>query len=294
MTMTATPGATALRVLGEADLEFFDENGYVVVSNAVPPENRDALLAAMWEFSGMDPDNPATWYPEDRRSTLVFLHQHQAIWDNRQYPRVHQAFADVLGTEKLWVSMDRATMKPPLDPRYPHYNDRGFVHWDLDTSRPLPEKLHVQGVLALTDTTEEMGGFCCIPGFHRNLAEWIAQQPGDRNPRHPDLSRLPEGMKVTPIPMQAGDLVIWNMLLAHGNGENHGTKPRLAQYITMHEAQEDNEEARQERIACWRDRHAPSYWEKDIPENFRGREAERYGPAELTPLGRKLLGLDRW
>jgi hypothetical protein len=25
-------------------------------------------------------------------------------------------------------------------------------------------------------------------------------------------------------------------------------------------------------IACWRDRHAPVYWERDIPEVLRGRE----------------------
>jgi hypothetical protein len=282
-----------LRVLNEQDLAFFKENGYLVVPNAVPRENLDATLMAVWDFLGMDPTDSTTWYPPERRGGLVYLHQHQTLWDNRQYPRLYDAFVDILGTEKLWVSMDRASMKPPIDPRFPHYEDRGFVHWDLDTSKPLPTRLGVQGVLALADTDENMGGFCCIPGFHRNLAEWIAGQPADRNPRSPDLSRLPEGFKVTPIPMKAGDLVIWDRMLAHGNGRNGGKAPRLAQYVTMHPAASDNEEARQERIACWRDRHAPSYWEKDIPEPLRGRERSN-PPADLTPLGRKLLGLDLW
>lgn len=282
-----------LSVLTDEDVAFFRSQGYLVVPNAVPQENLDALLAVIWEFLGMAPNEPTTWYPTDRKSTLVFLHQHQAIWDNRQSPRLYQAFADLMGTEKLWVSMDRATMKPPLDARYPHYNDHGFVHWDLDTSQPLPERLGVQGVLALEDTTEEMGGFCCIPGFHgKTLEAWIAEQPADRDPRAPDLSRLPEGYQVTPIPMKAGDLVIWDRTLAHGNGANHGTRPRLAQYITMYLATDD-EAARQERIACWRDRHAPAYWERDIPEALRGLE-KKNPPAELSPLGRKLLGLDVW
>jgi hypothetical protein len=283
----------AVRVLRDADPEFFQELGYLVVPDVVPRENLEALLAVLWRFLEMDPNDPDTWYPPERRSTLVYLHQHQALWDNRQSPRLYQAFADLLGTGKLWVSMDRAAMKPPLDSRFPHYNDRGFVHWDLDTSRPLPEKLGVQGVLALEDTTAEMGGFCCIPGFHgKTLETWIAEQPADRNPRSPDLARLPEGRKVTPVPMQAGDLVIWDRTLAHGNGCNTGTRPRLAQYITMYPASGD-EAARQERIACWRDRHAPSYWEKDIPEELRGREKAN-PPAHLSPLGRKLLGLDLW
>jgi hypothetical protein len=282
----------SLRVLSEQDMAFFQENGYLVVPEVTSPENLDAVIKAVWEFLQMDPNDSTTWYPSDRRGAIAYIHQHQALWNNRQAPRLHGAFADILGTEKLWVSMDRAGMKPPIDARFPEYDDRGFVHWDLDTSKPLPDKLGVQGVLALTDTTEEMGGFCCIPGFHKKLAEWIAAQPADRNPRAPDLSRLPEGFKVTPIPMKAGDLVIWDRTLAHGNGRNEGTHPRLAQYITMYHASDD-ETARQERIACWRDRHAPSFWEKDIPEKYKGKEKAN-PPAELTPLGRKLLGLDLW
>ncbi|GAB4453120.1 MAG: DUF1479 family protein [Armatimonadaceae bacterium] len=281
-----------LNVLTQEQLKTFDRDGYVVVSEAVPTENLQAVIDAAWEFLEMDPNDSSTWYPYGRGSSLVHLHQHQALWNNRQHPRVHGAFADLLGMEKLWVSMDRAAMKPPIDPRYPHYKDSGFIHWDLDTSKPLPEKLGVQGVLALTDTTEEMGGFHCIPGFHKNLAAWLSEQPADRNPRVPDVNRLPEGMKITPIPMKAGDLVIWNRLLAHGNGRNDGKQPRMAQYITMHPASED-EEARQERIACWQERRAPHYWEREIPEPYRGRETKN-PPAELTALGRKLLGLDRW
>ncbi len=281
-----------MRVLNEQDVQFFETNGYVIVPQAVPPEQLQAVVDAIWEFLEMDADDPATWYPPERKGALAHIHQHQALWDNRQYPRVHAAFADILGTEKLWVSMDRASMKPPISAAHPHHDDRGFVHWDLDTSQPLPERLAVQGVLCLTDTTAEMGGFCCVPGFHRVLAEWIQEQPADRNPRSPDLSRLPDGMKVTPVTAQAGDLIIWNRLLAHGNGRNEGTRPRLAQYLRMFPASE-NEEQRQERIACWRERRAPANWERDIPERYKGRE-HRFPPATLSPLGRKLLGLDLW
>src|SRR5207247_7396951 len=93
----------------------------------------------------------------------------------------------------------------------------------------------VQGVLYLADTTAEMGGVQCIPGFHKEgvLEEWAARQPEDRNPRVPAISSLPEGYKVTPIPGNAGDLLIWNRRLAHGNGRNTRTRPRLAQYISM-------------------------------------------------------------
>ena len=39
-----------MKVLSEADLQFFDDNGYVVVKNAVPQENLDAAVAAVFYF----------------------------------------------------------------------------------------------------------------------------------------------------------------------------------------------------------------------------------------------------
>jgi ectoine hydroxylase-related dioxygenase (phytanoyl-CoA dioxygenase family) len=281
-----------MHVLTQDDLQFFDDNGYVVVKNAVPRADCEAVIDAIFDFLEMRRDDRASWYDARRRNhAIVHLHQHSALWANRQNPRVYGAFADLYGTEKLWVSMDRAGMKPPVSPDFPGFDDKGFVHWDMNTAKPWGDHLFVQGVLALDDTDETMGGFCCVPGFHKNLAEWIAQQPTDRNPHAPDLSRLPDGMKVTPIPMQAGDLVIWNRLLAHGNGRNEGTRPRLAQYITFFP--EGDEAQRQARIKCFHEKRAPDGWEKEIPDLYLGREA-KYPQAELSPLGRKLLGLDVW
>jgi ectoine hydroxylase-related dioxygenase (phytanoyl-CoA dioxygenase family) len=189
--------------------------------------------------------------------------------------------------------MDRANMKPPQHPAHPDYDHKGFTHWDMDTSKLDTTPFGVQGVLALTDTDPDMGGFQCVPGFHKKplLEEWVAAQPEGRSPRVPALDRLPQGMKVTPIPMKAGDLLIWDRRLAHGNGHNVSDKPRLAQYITMSPAREDNEEARQTRITMWRDRLPPKG--DAFPGDPRGVEQQN-PPAELTPLGRKLLGLDRW
>ena len=278
-------------ILSSEDHAFFAENGYLAVPNAVPQENLDAVIAAIWEFLGLDPNDPEDWYREPLTpGGMVEMYQHQALWDNRQHPRVQQIFSEMLGTEKLWVSEDRVGLKPPRHPAHPEYDHKGFIHWDANTSKlPLPFRL--QGVLCLTDTTADMGGFQCVLGFHRVLEEWVKTQPPDRNPHAPDLNSLPEGMRVTPIPANAGDLIIWSTALAHGNGHNVSKCPRFSQYINMYPARDD-EEARQARIARWRERQAPAApWVVGDP---RGVEASRYQSAELTPLGRKLLGLDLW
>jgi hypothetical protein len=278
-----------MAVLSAEDLRFFHENGYVVVREAVPQHLLQPVIDVIWQFLEMDPNDPDSWYSDEPRvGSLVHVHQHQALWDTRQYPRVHQAFAEIFGYERLWVSMDRAGMKPPRNPKYPAHEYPGFIHWDIDT-RCLPIPFGVQGVLYLNDTDIDQGGFQCVPGFHKNLEAWIAAQPPDRDPHYPDLSRLPDGMKVTQIPGKAGDLVIWDHLLAHGNAPNLSQTPRLAQYIKMNPPV-GGEEERLERIACWRERRPAETWAGDE----RQRE-QRYGvTAELTPLGRKLLGIDPW
>lgn len=270
------------------DHAFFETNGYVIARDVVPAENLRATVAMIWEFLGMDPSDPSDWYrPPLSPGGMLEVYQHQALWNNRQAPRVHQAFSELFGTEKLWVSFDRVNMKPPRHPDHPDYDHKGFIHWDTDT-RNLPKPFSVQGVLALTDTSEDMGGFQGVPELFRSLDAWLPTQPADRNPFAPDLT----GFQVTPIPAQAGDLIIWNALFPHGNGHNISDRPRLAQYISMFPARQDNNEVRQDRILRWRDRLPPNAsWAPGDPRQW---EHEHGKTAELTPLGRKLLGLDFW
>lgn len=270
------------------DHAFFQKNGYVIARSVVPPENLRAVIEMIWEFLGMDPSNPDDWYrPPLSPGGMLEIYQHQALWNNRQAPRVHQAFSELLGTEKLWVSFDRANLKPPRHPDHPEYDHKGFIHWDADTSK-LPRPGGVQGVLALTDTTADMGGFQGVPELFRNFDAWLPSQPADRNPFAPDLT----GFDVTPIPAGAGDLIIWSKLFPHGNGHNTSDRPRFAQYIAMSPAQEENKEKRQDRIMRWRDRLPPAAsWAPGDPRHW---EQEHGATAELTPLGQKLLGLEPW
>lgn len=300
-------------ILTPEDQSFFDENGYLVIRNAVPKEQCDAVIDAIWDFLGMDRNNPEDWYHLPLKpGGMVEMYQHQAMWNTRQSPLLYQVFSELHGTEKLWVSIDRVNFKPPRHPDHPDYDHKGFVHWDADTTQPhlgrdgklvlhkdfyeknpgsdvKPRSFWMQGVLYLADTAENQGGFQCIPGFHRNLDEWIKTQPADRNSRAPDMTNL----KSVPIPGKAGDFLIWNSLLAHGNGHNVSDKPRFSQFFSMFPAHlRDNEEARQHRIRCWQEHSPPG--DKTFPGDPRRIEETTFPTAELTPLGRKLLGVDAW
>ncbi len=273
-----------MSVLSAADLAFWEENGYVVVHNAVPPENLTAVIDLIWDFLGVDRNDPEAWYKAPiSKAGMLEVYQHPALWANRQHPRVYGAFTQLWQTEKLWVSIDRANMNPPARPDWDY---QGMYHWDIDTSKnPLP--VMMQGVLYLADTAADQGGFHCTPGFHRHFAEWVKTQPADRHAFRPD----PTGLEIKTIPGQAGDLLIWNSMLPHGNSRNHSSTPRLAQYITMYPAK-SNEEERQYRIKAWQERLPPQG--KPFPGDPRGWEQQHGATAELSELGKKLLGLTNY
>ena len=102
------------------------------------------------------------------------------MWDNRQHPKVYQAFAEVFGTEELTVSIDRVNLKPPeRDGDADDWGKGLGLHWD--GARPKhaisgdSKTLRVQGVLCLSDTLDDnSGGFICVPGFSGQFDEWAA------------------------------------------------------------------------------------------------------------------------
>jgi len=282
-----------LQLLSEDDWRNWIANGYVVIKNAVPQEQVKRLADFLWQFEEKDPANPDTWYAPPRaemkmkeltNTGMVEMYNHQLLWDNRQYPKVHQAFTDIWGTDKLWVTIDRANLNLPIRPGYEY---KGFIHWDYD---PETKPQNVQGVLALADQTDEnMGGFQCVPELYRTYDTWKLSQPENRDHFKPDVT----GFDIVKVKMNAGDLLIFNSTQPHGIRANtSGVKVRMAQYISMMPADEDNEELRQWRIASWKERRAPEGYA--FPGDPRGWEQNKYETAVLSELGKKLLGLDKW
>ena len=284
-----------LRVLSEEDWEFWVENGYIVVKNAVSREQALRTAVFLWEFEEKDPKDADTWYTAPRSDMqmkeligtgMVEVYNNQLQWNNRQMPRVYDAFVDIWGTEKLWVTIDRANLNFPMRPGHEY---KGFIHWDYD---PETRPQNVQGVLALADQTDEnMGGFQCIPELYRTYDSWKLTQPEDRNRFQPDVAGLEA--HIVKVKLEAGDLLIFNSTQPHGIRPNHSkNNVRIAQYISMMPAEEDNEELRNWRINSWKNRIAPSGYA--FPGDPRNWEQTRYEAAELSELGEKLLGLERW
>ena len=104
----------------------------------------------------------------------------------------------------------------------------------------------------------------------------------------PDIA----GFEIEQVETRAGELLVWDSMLAHGIRPNRSDRPRIAQYIAMTPAEEDNRELREWRIKSWQERISPKGYA--FPGDPRNLEKIKYETAHLSPLGEKLLGLKNW
>ncbi|MCP3722424.1 phytanoyl-CoA dioxygenase family protein [Paraburkholderia sp. CNPSo 3272] len=283
-----------LRVLTPEEFAFWQRNGYIVVKSVIPEAQVQRMVDFLWEFQELDRHDPASWFRPQRRdikmaelnnSGMVEAYNNQVMWDNRSHQRMYDLFVDIWDHEKLWVSIDRANLNPP------NKNGRefsGFVHWDVD-SKLRPRPVGVQGVLALSTADKEVGGFQCVPELFYGFDEWVKSQPDDRDGFRPDMT----GLHPTQVNMEPGDMLVFNCLLAHGIWPNvSANRVRMAQYIMMEPAAEENQALRDFRVKCWSERDVPQGYA--FPGDPRAWEKSKYPRAELTELGEKLLGLKSW
>lgn len=238
------------------DRNFWEEQGYFVLHDAVTPEERQATLDAISAFTNKDLADRNDWYKEPMLGGgMVNMAHDQALWNNRQSPRIYETFKEIWGTGELWVTINRANMNLPVTESYTR---EGFIHWDMNVAEYSSIRPAIQAVLYLTYTGLDQGGFQCVPQSHRRLEEWRQTHAADQ---HPTEAEIMDGLEIKKIEGQAGDLVLWPQTLLHGNGQNVSPRPRFAQYIcmtpagtarTVHGIVEGGEELRQARVDTWR------------------------------------------
>jgi Phytanoyl-CoA dioxygenase (PhyH) len=260
------------------DVQALAREGFVVVRDAVPPDLIDALLSVICQEFEIDLHDEKSWYGPPARLPLW---GHQAQWDARQHPDLHEVFAAAYDNERLWVSLDFPLYKPPHRPDDSADGGEALpIHWDVD-----PRDRHLlQGMLYLVDSPEKRGAFRCVPALFQDRAAWF-ERHADADLSHIDV----EDNDIVSVACQAGDLLLWDSRLPHGNGRNRDSSPRITQAVTMQPPGFWGESA-EDRIVLWQTgRPNPHY--ADEPGFDR---VEPWPPATLTPLGRRLLGLDEW
>ena len=150
----------------------------------------------------------------------------------------------------------------------------------LDMRRPTPEELSVEhlrykvgigGCYYLSDVEEDGAGIHVVPQGHRMVEEIMLNEKDglERFENWRNINGLAPSVEVTG---EAGDFVMMHHLMPHGASRNKRPTPRVAQFtryfrLTIEEARQANG-----------------------PNTPLAPGAE----VALTPLGRKLFGLDPW
>lgn len=259
------------------------DQGWIRVQSAVPIDFCHRLVEVLKSELDVPINDPSRWDEYGGEGCdLLPIWGHQAQWDIRQHPQMHHIWTTLWGTEKLWVSLDSCRFTPPWRPGYA---EPYGIHWDhnpWDAS-----KRFRQGVLALTDTDADQGGFRCVPSLLNDRDAWPKKPIVDANGEEDWLAET-DGRAILHIPAGTGDLIVWDSLLPHGNSKNLSAKPRLAFYVLM--GPTGHESLRQANVQSWGSGRCVPWW-RERPGYDR---TEPWPPARLTELGRKLLGLDDW
>ncbi|KAA8491768.1 hypothetical protein FVE85_8250 [Porphyridium purpureum] len=329
----------------EAYTRAFNEDGFVVVDGVLDESERQASIGEVWEYLAseshgkVDRRDASTWnnenwpaaicrnggfagrFPYMRRlyrldKTMPVNKQPQA-WRNRENVKVYDVFKNILGTHKLWASIDRyGVMRPTLSEksedagvieRIEWQTKKDWLHWDLNPfhyatsaagfarAENFSEEqlasaygsLRVQGLITLTDCPEESGGFHCVPRFHgAPFEKWreehmhsYGKQDGVHNRNFVEVpDDDPMRSRVMRVPMRAGSLLVWNSQLPHGNFPNSGHQWRMVFYIKMIPVDDPRE-------------FQPILSVQDPRLHNQDWFGDRYTP---SCLGRRLLGLTEW
>ena len=183
----------------------------------LPPSILEAVVDDIWRHAGAAPDDPGTWYQPAiirPRPGIVEMYHYQPMWDVQQHPAIYGTFRDLHRTDESRIHRPgRVQVTGPPD--QPRYDQPGFIHWDTDINMYPDVPFRLQGVLALEDTSADMGRFQCVPSIYRDQQRFLDERSKAGPVPCPDIGDHP----IVKVPLAAGDLVIWKTTLLHGNSE---------------------------------------------------------------------------
>ena len=211
-------------------LEYLEEHGYAVVRSALDPASPDMarIHGEFWDFhemlGGVHRDDCTTWgrdfiaHPATGIIAGFGFGQSRFCWSLRCLPAVRTSFEAIWGTSDLITSFDGGNAFRPM----PEWRTQGgWWHCDQNGLRPHRSgKVCVQGMVLLTPANEFTGGFCVVPGTHRQHAEYSARHPwgaegGDFLPV-PEADPILDSGGVL-LCAEPGDLVLWDSRTIHCN-----------------------------------------------------------------------------
>ncbi|KZO95192.1 hypothetical protein CALVIDRAFT_564973 [Calocera viscosa TUFC12733] len=224
------------KVLTKDMRDFFMENGYVVVPQALLPEYAEEFTKDVWTRLGYDPEDKSTW-EKDR----IHMAWHHAVEARKMAPKAWDAICDLLGGEER-ITETSAKWRDNIilnlgaeEWKEKYLAPRELDNWHIDGDffrhyLDSPEQALL--VIPLFSDIVHNGGATYIsPDGMERAARWLAAHPEGTWPasgggkRFADL--VPECEQFVELTGKKGDVVLLHPLMLHSASKNHIQRPRL-------------------------------------------------------------------
>jgi hypothetical protein len=290
-------------------LDDLTQDGYGVLRSCVANSICHRVLDEVWDLlgtRGVQRNTPMSWmqWPEIGVGTgLLTLHELYhlpAVWELRQVPRIHEAFAAILGTQSLLVSLDRVGLKRPSIGPVPGQSDwagRGFMHLDINPWHA-PRERQFQGLVALSDAAPDDGGFWCLAGMHRELDQWASTHAAAAVPSTQTMVDIPmdhtASERLRHVPLKIGDLLVWDSRLPHGNAPSRSERFRGCVYIRMFPSASLTADEIKERVDSFLESRPPRRFSTGTLIHSTPTPGAVRRDVRLGVIGERLLGSRPW
>ncbi len=215
---------TALTETNGSIGDFYRENGYLVVPNALSQSELEELRAETLsvcrgergEVRGFEPTVPGESDEETQRRYLCIHFPHKISSVMKRYlatPRMVEVLTDIIGPNvKCMQSM--LFIKATGKPGQAWHQDEDFI--------PTRDRSLVGGWIAMDDATVENGCLWLIPGSHRHGVLWPMERQDDSRFDCTDESTgFPySDADAIPVEVKAGSIVFFNGYLLHRSFPN--------------------------------------------------------------------------
>ncbi|MCY3720127.1 MAG: phytanoyl-CoA dioxygenase family protein [Anaerolineaceae bacterium] len=203
-------------MLGEAEREAFERDGYFIVENALTPEQRERAEAAFDRLVDARREEQQLGRG-DRVAVFDFAGRDEALLELVDLPKTFARVFGLLGWN-IQLYHSHLNLSPPEDPGKGHglawHQDSGRLNLELETD-PQP-RISLKVGFFLTDCSlPGRGNFYVVPGSQ--LQKTMVFPGGNRR------CELPGGV---PVQVPAGSAVFFDRRLWHSTSANHWHSPR--------------------------------------------------------------------
>jgi len=278
-------------------LEELKTRGYTVVNQVAKEEEVEKARSLLWKWlsrqgTGIRREKSSTWTDEawpdwpgyKKYGSLKndgAVHQ-EAAWFLRGLPSLKRIFELIYKTDDLIVSMDGLIVWRSWQEDEGRRPSSSGLHVDQNPFKK-PGFHCVQGMLPLYPVTPEVGGTMVVPGSHLDQDKLRSRYPGwSKHGRDYCvlINKDPlQGSEVL-IPLQPGDILLWDSRLAHcgrvGSGDTSSELSRASLCVCMGPRSHASSEVLSRRRCAlkegWSFNHCP--WEatvkkrQDLSKNY--------------------------